>query len=169
MKYIALYQFAIHIGSIRKCSPLWIIDFPSFKFDFGSGLTGIAKRCMLMHWPVTAQTYQAQNIRTYVEYIQQRAISFGHTKVDFVRGGEGRLKRLTVDKGLLRETESVQDQIKALLRCEVRLLDHTRSFIKADVQKVSLSSSRKRDHTYGVQTSDDGPSGAISCDERGYN
>lgn len=39
--------------------------------------------------------------------------------MDFVRSGEGRLKRLSVDKGLLRETESVQAQIDALLKCDV--------------------------------------------------
>jgi hypothetical protein len=38
--------------------------------------------------------------------------------VDYVRGGEGRLKRLNIEKGLLRETESVQNQIRYLLRCE---------------------------------------------------
>lgn len=31
------------------------------------------------------------------------------------------MKRLTVEKGLLRETEIVQKQIKALLRCDVGL------------------------------------------------
>lgn len=31
------------------------------------------------------------------------------------------MKGLTVDKGLLRQTESVQNQIRALLRCDVRL------------------------------------------------
>ncbi|KAF1810447.1 ANTH-domain-containing protein [Eremomyces bilateralis CBS 781.70] len=64
-----------------------------------------------------AQT-QGRNIRTYAEYLLQRAVSYSATKVDYVRGGEGRLKRLTVEKGLLRETESVQDQIRALLRCD---------------------------------------------------
>lgn len=62
---------------------------------------------------------QGHNIRTYAEYLLRRAIEYGTTKVDYVRGGEGRLKRLTVDKGLLREAESVQDQIRALLKCQV--------------------------------------------------
>lgn len=65
-----------------------------------------------------AQT-QGHNIRTYSDYLLRRAIEFGATKVDYVRSGEGRLKRLTIDKGLLRETESVQSQIKYLLRCQV--------------------------------------------------
>ena len=66
----------------------------------------------------TVQT-QGQNIRNYAEYLLHRAEEYGTTKVDYVRGGEGRLKRLNIEKGLLRETESIQDQIKYLLRCEV--------------------------------------------------
>ena len=42
--------------------------------------------------------------------------------MDYVRGGEGRLKRLSIEKGLLRETEGIQDQIKALLTCDVSTL-----------------------------------------------
>lgn len=63
---------------------------------------------------------QGHNIRTYTEYLRRRAIEYGATKVDYVRGGEGRLKRLTVEKGLLREAESVQEQINNLLKCQVR-------------------------------------------------
>lgn len=37
-----------------------------------------------------------------------------------MRDGSGRLARLSIDKGLLRETEAVQDQIMALLKCDVR-------------------------------------------------
>ncbi|KAF2192635.1 ANTH-domain-containing protein [Zopfia rhizophila CBS 207.26] len=61
---------------------------------------------------------QGHNIRTYNEYLLRRAIEYGSTRVDYVRGGEGRLKRLNVEKGLLRETESVQEQIRYLLKCE---------------------------------------------------
>lgn len=32
------------------------------------------------------------------------------------------MRRLTVEKGLLRQTEVVQDQIEALVRCDVRKL-----------------------------------------------
>ena len=71
----------------------------------------------------TVQT-QGHNIRTYSEYLLRRSIEYGATKVDYVRGGEGRLKRLSVDKGLLREAESVQDQIRALLKCQVRRNKH---------------------------------------------
>lgn len=62
---------------------------------------------------------QGRNIRNYTQYLLDRAKAYRDTKVDFVRSGEGRLKKLTVDKGLLRETETVQNQIAALLRCDV--------------------------------------------------
>jgi hypothetical protein len=68
---------------------------------------------------VTVQT-QGHNIRTYSEYLLRRAIEYGTTRVDYVRGGEGRLKRLSVEKGLLREAESVQEQLRYLLKCQVQ-------------------------------------------------
>jgi hypothetical protein len=83
---------------------------------------------------------QGRNIRTYSEYLLERAVQYGSTKVDYVRGGEGRLKRLTVDKGLLRETESVQTQIKMLLRCEVFCLWNT---TLSGLWLISLSSLQK--------------------------
>lgn len=74
---------------------------------------------------------QGRNIRAYAEYLVQRGKSYGHTKVDFVRVGDGRLKKLTVDKGLLRETEEVQEQVWALLQCDVR--HFTNSFFFVDL------------------------------------
>ncbi|KAJ5174968.1 uncharacterized protein N7482_000845 [Penicillium canariense] len=62
---------------------------------------------------------QGHNIRRYAEYLITRAKAFGATQTDYVRSGPGRLKRLSVDKGLLRETEVVQKQIRALLRCDL--------------------------------------------------
>ncbi|KAI9796750.1 MAG: hypothetical protein M1833_005990 [Piccolia ochrophora] len=62
---------------------------------------------------------QGRNIRHYTTYLLERAKTFKETRVDFVRMGEGRLKRLTVEKGLLRETEAVQSQVIALLKCDV--------------------------------------------------
>ncbi len=49
----------------------------------------------------------------------KRVQAYRNTKIDFVKSGAGHMRRLTVDKGLLRQTEIVQDQIQALLRCEV--------------------------------------------------
>ena len=45
--------------------------------------------------------------------------------------GDGRLKKLTVDKGLLRETEEVQEQVWALLQCDVG--HFTNSFFFVDL------------------------------------
>jgi len=39
-----------------------------------------------------------------------------------VRGKESRLEKLSVDKGLLRETEAVEHQLTALLKCDVSVL-----------------------------------------------
>lgn len=62
---------------------------------------------------------QGQNIRRYSEYLLARVQAYGATQCDYVRNGNGRMKRLTVDKGLLRETEVVQEQIRALVKCDL--------------------------------------------------
>ncbi|CAI7675087.1 unnamed protein product [Penicillium pancosmium] len=62
---------------------------------------------------------QGRNIRRYAEYLITRARAFEATQTDYVRNGPGRLKRLSVEKGLLRETEYVQKQIRALLRADL--------------------------------------------------
>ncbi|KAI9376715.1 ANTH domain-containing protein [Aspergillus egyptiacus] len=62
---------------------------------------------------------QGRNIRRYAAYLLSRAKAFEQTKTDYVRSGQGRMKRLTVEKGLLRETEIVQKQIRELLRCDL--------------------------------------------------
>jgi hypothetical protein len=62
---------------------------------------------------------QGRNIRHYTNYLSERARAFKETKCDFVRGAERRLEKMAVEKGLLRETEIVQHQITALLKCDV--------------------------------------------------
>ncbi|CAI7588289.1 hypothetical protein PCG10_009861 [Penicillium crustosum] len=62
---------------------------------------------------------QGHNIRRYAEYLIARAKAFEACKTDHVRSGPGRLKRIGVEKGLLRETEIVQKQIRVLLRCDL--------------------------------------------------
>lgn len=71
---------------------------------------------------------QGHNIRRYSEYLIARASAFEATKTDYVKNGPGRLKRLSVEKGLLREAEIVQKQIRALLRCDVGEI-HLNSFL----------------------------------------
>ncbi|KAA8915388.1 hypothetical protein TRICI_002466 [Trichomonascus ciferrii] len=65
---------------------------------------------------------QAIALSRYSRYLYTRAVQFGKTKVDYVRfenkNGGGRLKDLTVEKGLLRECDSVYQQIEALLKCK---------------------------------------------------
>lgn len=62
---------------------------------------------------------QGKNVRHYAAYLTERARGYRHCKCDFVRDADHRFERLTVEKGLLRETEAVQQQIQALLRCDV--------------------------------------------------
>ncbi|GKT41655.1 ENTH domain-containing protein C19F8.03c [Colletotrichum spaethianum] len=65
-----------------------------------------------------AQT-QGRNIRHYANYLSSRSKAYRETKCDWVRTKESRLEKLSVDKGLLRETEILQSQISALLKCDV--------------------------------------------------
>lgn len=67
-----------------------------------------------------AQT-QGVNIRRYSEYLLERVKGYRDAKIDFVGSGAGKMRRLTVEKGLLRQTEVVQEQIRAILRCDVSL------------------------------------------------
>lgn len=62
---------------------------------------------------------QGTNIRHYYTYLLARAKAYKDTKIDWVREGPTRLKRQTIDKGLLRETEAVQSQISKLLQCDL--------------------------------------------------
>ncbi|KAK4152244.1 ANTH domain-containing protein [Chaetomidium leptoderma] len=65
-----------------------------------------------------AQT-QGRNIRHYSNYLSERGRAYRETKVDWVRAKEPRLEKLAVERGLLRETESVQHQLTALLKCDL--------------------------------------------------
>ncbi|KAF5580368.1 ENTH domain-containing protein [Fusarium pseudoanthophilum] len=62
---------------------------------------------------------QGRNIRHYAHYLAERARAYEKTKTDWVRASESRLEKLSVEKGLLRETEIVQHQLEALLKCDV--------------------------------------------------
>jgi len=62
---------------------------------------------------------QGVNIRRYFEYLMERVKAYQDTNTDFVRSGAGQMRTLSIDKGLLRQTEIVQAQIKALLKCDV--------------------------------------------------
>ncbi|KAI1819168.1 ANTH-domain-containing protein [Xylaria intraflava] len=62
---------------------------------------------------------QGRNIRHYYTYLAERVRAYKDVKIDWVRAKETRLESLSVEKGLLRETEVVQRQLMALLKCEV--------------------------------------------------
>jgi hypothetical protein len=62
---------------------------------------------------------QGHNIRRYSEYLLARAQAFEAAKCDFVADGQNHVKRLSVDKGLLRETEIIQVQVRALVKCNM--------------------------------------------------
>ncbi|KAK3674884.1 hypothetical protein LTR78_005228 [Recurvomyces mirabilis] len=62
---------------------------------------------------------QGHNIRLYSEYLLARAQAFAASRCDYVRSGDRYMKGLSVDKGLLRETELVQQQIRALVKCDL--------------------------------------------------
>ncbi|KIW17514.1 hypothetical protein PV08_04708 [Exophiala spinifera] len=62
---------------------------------------------------------QGLNIRRYYEYLMERVRAYRDTKTDYVKSGTGKMRKLTVEKGLLRQTEIVQDQIQALIRCDL--------------------------------------------------
>jgi phosphatidylinositol-binding clathrin assembly protein len=69
---------------------------------------------------------QGENIRDYARYLQVRVQTWRELKFDFASqnpGGDqvGRLKKLSVDKGLLREVEGVSRLVGALLKCKVYL------------------------------------------------
>ena len=93
---------------------------------------------------------QGGNIRHYHNYILARAKAYRDTQLDWVRSGKGRLKQQTVDKGLLRETESVQKQINALLKCTVsgslastgRFTDVRQMFTEEPENEISLTAFR---------------------------
>lgn len=87
------------------------------NFSEGESLQQTLRRDVVL--TVRVAQSQGHNIRRYAEYLMTRAKAFDATRTDYVRSGPGRLKRLSVDKGLLRETEVVQKQIRALLRCDV--------------------------------------------------
>ncbi|RYO95180.1 hypothetical protein DL766_004191 [Monosporascus sp. MC13-8B] len=76
-------------------------------------------RTMLAIGPFTDAQVQGRNIRHYAAYLAERVRAYRDTKIDWVRARETRLEKLSVDKGLLRETEVVQRQLTALLKCDV--------------------------------------------------
>ncbi|ROT39917.1 ANTH-domain-containing protein [Sodiomyces alkalinus F11] len=84
-----------------------------------------------------AQT-QGRNIRVYARYLQERARAYRDTKYDWVRVKASRLEKLTVEKGLLRETEVIQRQISALLKCDIMEDDHAMEIVQTAFRLLVL-------------------------------
>ncbi|KAG9295998.1 hypothetical protein G9A89_011850 [Geosiphon pyriformis] len=66
---------------------------------------------------------QTKNIHAYAGYIEEKISSYHDLKVDFVEtysqsAVSGRLRKLTVAKGLLREVKILQRQLGTLLKCK---------------------------------------------------
>jgi len=65
----------------------------------------------------------------YSKYLAVRSKQYGNVAIDYVRDEQvnkkegGRLRNLSIDKGLLREVESVEKQIRALVNCKFNEAD----------------------------------------------
>lgn len=72
----------------------------------------------------TDASEQGYNIKRYSYYLSERVKAYESFKVDHVRERqhasveESRLRKLSVDQGLLREVQGVQREVKALLKCD---------------------------------------------------
>jgi hypothetical protein len=64
-----------------------------------------------------------QNIYLYTSYLQQKVAAYRELQVDYIKHTMatkvGRLRRLTIKDGLLKETMVLQNQVTALLKCKV--------------------------------------------------
>lgn len=87
---------------------------------------------------------QGRNIRHYAAYLAERTRAYKDTKIDWVRAKETRLEKLSIDKGLLRETEVVQNQLTALLKCDVSVVTGWLTCPRIDVRLLSRSSMSQR-------------------------
>jgi len=68
---------------------------------------------------ITIQT-QGQNIRRYSKFLRARTAAFASTKVDYCqKDSKQKIKNVSIDKGLLRITRAIQDQIEAAVKCDV--------------------------------------------------
>ena len=138
-KYVEHILIATHSGEagvaevfrslqLRLRDSTWTIVFKSLiivHLMLREGERDVTASFLVKHPKMLAiQTYsdaqmQGRNIRHYESYLLERCRGYRDCKVDFAREGEGKLKRLGVEKGLLRETESVQGQIEKLVKCDM--------------------------------------------------
>ncbi|GMM36134.1 Yap1801 protein [Saccharomycopsis crataegensis] len=81
---------------------------------------------------IASNNPDSRSLSKYARYLAVRAQGFADTEVDYVRDEQlnnssfsrrsensgGRLRNLSIEKGLLKEVESVERQIESLLRCK---------------------------------------------------
>ena len=72
-----------------------------------------------------------------------------------------------MDKGLLRETEIVQHQITALLKCDVSLLHIEKDFLL--ITSGPGQRTRERDHYHCISNACLGSSGYVPCYEPSHD
>lgn len=69
-----------------------------------------------------------QNIYLYTAYLQQKVEAFRELKIDYVKATMGnkvgRLRRLSIKDGLLKETTVLQKQLGSLLKCNVSIYNN---------------------------------------------
>jgi len=83
----------------------------------------------------------------------ERVRAYRDTKTDYVKSGTGKMRKLTVEKGLLRQTEIVQDQIQALIRCDVSLLFRMPALVLTQ-EAAEQPRSRQRNHIDSLSFTD---------------
>lgn len=77
----------------------------------------------------TIRSGDTKSLLRYARYLSVKAKQFGSTGIDYVRNEQSsnkegaRLRDLPIEKGLLREVESVEKQISALLGCKFNEVD----------------------------------------------
>ena len=114
-QFFRRYVQGIQHGLCQRPNRTWVLGL----FTLESQQTPVMIESHRLTVVFFAVQVQGTNIRHYYNYILARAKAFKDTRVDWVRAGVGRLKKQSVDKGLLRETEAVQHQINSLLKCDV--------------------------------------------------
>lgn len=116
------------LGKVLTRSPAWTSMYKALivlHIMIREGCEEVTLKYLSKHQrmlePDEATARQAVGLLRYSRYLAVRSAQFKETKVDYVRyktrQGHGRLYGLTVDKGLLRESESVIIQLEALLKC----------------------------------------------------
>ncbi|CAG8516834.1 3507_t:CDS:2 [Diversispora eburnea] len=85
--------------------------------------TVVFKSLIVIHILISQGIEQTKNIHSYAKYLEESIEVYRDLKINYIsvlseNNGIGRLRNLTVAKGLLREVKIVQKQMNALLLCK---------------------------------------------------